>query len=128
MNNSIIIRNIIWKFFEIGGRKGIQFVIQIILARLLLPTDYGIVALVVVFITIANVFVNGGLSASVIQKKDVDELDYSSIFFTSLLVAAITYLLLYFSAPWIASFYANTNLISVIRILALTLFPGASVQ
>ncbi|MBJ2356837.1 lipopolysaccharide biosynthesis protein [Sphaerochaeta sp. S2] len=125
MNNSIIIRNIIWKFFEIGGRKGIQFVIQIILARLLLPTDYGIVALVVVFITIANVFVNGGLSASVIQKKDVDELDYSSIFFTSLLVAAITYLLLYFSAPWIASFYANTNLISVIRILALTLFPGA---
>ena len=76
-NNSII-GGLLWKLLERFGTQGLQFIIQIILARLLFPSDYGILALVVIFITIANVFVQSGLSTSLIQKKVVDQVDYSS--------------------------------------------------
>lgn len=125
MNRKNIISNIMWKFLQIGGRKAIQFVIQILLARLLLPADYGIVSLVVIFITLANVFVDSGLSTSVIQKKDVDQLDYSSIFYVNIVIALSLYIILFITAPWIASFYENESLINIIRILSLSLFPGA---
>jgi O-antigen/teichoic acid export membrane protein len=114
-----------WKFLERGGVQGLQFVISIILARLLLPEDYGILALVVIFITIANVFIQSGLNTALIQKKTVDQVDYSSVFFLSLGIATSLYVLLYFVAPFIARFYDNQSLVSVLRVLALTLFPGA---
>lgn len=120
-----ILDGIFWKFLERGGSQGIQFVIQIFLARLLLPSDYGILALVVIFISIANVFVQSGLGSSLVQKKVVDEVDFSSVFFISLGIAGLLYLVLYFSAPVIAGFYENNILTPVLRVLALTLFPGA---
>lgn len=122
--DSVII-NLIWKFLERGGSQGLQFIIQIFLARLLLPSDYGILALVVIFITIANVFIQSGLGTSLIQKKVVDEVDLSSVFYISLGIAVVLYLVLYLFAPAIASFYDNSTLIPVLRVLALTLFPGA---
>lgn len=120
-----IIFGFIWKLLERGGVQGLQFIIQIILARLLLPSDYGILALVVIFITIANVFIQSGLNTSLIQKKVVDQIDYSSVFYLSLGIATFLYVLLYFAAPFIARFYDNQSLVSVLRVLALTLFPGA---
>ena len=123
-NNSIII-NLIWKLIERFGTQGLQFIIQIILARLLLPSDYGILALVVIFITITNVFIQSGLNTSLIQKKVVDQVDYSSVFYLSLGIAALLYFLLYFAAPFIARFYDNQSFVPALRILALTLFPGA---
>ena len=75
-----VISSLIWKFLEKSGTQGIQFILQIILARLLLPEDYGVVAIVTVFITIANVFVQSGFNTALIQKKTVDDTDYSSVF------------------------------------------------
>ena len=120
-----VLKNLMWKFLERGGVQGLQFVISIILARLLLPEDYGILALVVIFITIANVFIQSGLNTALIQKKTVDQVDYSSVFYLSLGIASLLYVLLYFAAPFIAQFYNNQSLVSVLRVLALTLFPGA---
>ena len=121
----IVISSLIWKLLERGGTQGIQFIIQIILARLLFPSDYGIIALVVIFISIASVFVQSGLSTSLIQKKVVDQIDYSSVLYVSLGIAGILYIVLFFSAPLIARIYTNDGLTLILRVLALLLFPGA---
>lgn len=123
-NQINVLSNLAWKLLERFGVQGLQFVIQIILARLLFPSDYGLLALVVIFITIASVFVQSGLNTSLIQKKVVDNVDYSSVFYLSLGVASVLYIVLFLFAPSIASFYDNLDLIPVLRVLALTLFPG----
>jgi O-antigen/teichoic acid export membrane protein len=120
-----ILTGMFWKFLEKGGTQGVQVVIQIILARLLLPSDYGVLALVIVFIEIASVFVQSGLGTSLIQKKVIDSIDLSSVFYLSLGIAGFVYMLLYFSAPFIASFYEKPMLTNILRVLSLTLFPGA---
>jgi len=120
----VVISNFFWKLFERTASYGLQFIIQIILARLLSPSDFGVLALVLIFITLANVFVQSGLNTSLIQKKVVDNIDYSSVFYLSLGVASALYLVLFLFAPAIASFYDNLGLIPVLRVLALTLFPG----
>ncbi len=81
------------------GTQGIQFVVQIVLARLLLPEDFGVVAIVTVFISLANVFVHGGLNTALIQKKDADDADFSSVFYLSLFVAGIAYGIIYVISP-----------------------------
>lgn len=120
-----VISSLIWKFLERGGTQGVQFVIQIVLARLLAPDDYGILAILTAFIALSNVFIQSGFNTALIQKKDADEADFSSVFWLSLLVATALYAVLFFSAPAISSFYKNEALTSVLRVLALTLFFGA---
>lgn len=120
-----VLSNLFWRFLERGGTQGIQFIIQILLARLLVPNDYGTVSLITIFITIANVFVQSGFSTALIQKKDADEIDFSSVFHLSVFVASLIYVALFFSAPFIASFYGISELGAVLRVLALTLFFGA---
>lgn len=120
-----VLSSLIWKILERGGTQGIQFIIQIILARLLSPEDYGVIAIIMIFIALANVFVQSGFSVALIQKKDSDDTDFSSVFYLSLLVAGLMYFVLYFFAPIIADFYRNIELIKVLRVLSLTLFLGA---
>ncbi len=120
-----IIKSLVWKLMERGGVQGIQFIIQIILARLLTPEDYGSIAIIAIFITIANVFVQSGFNTALIQKKDTDELDYSSVFYLSMFVAFIIYIILFIAAPFIAEFYGIDNLTAVIRVISITLFFGA---
>ena len=120
-----VIFSLIWKFLERGGTQGIQFIIQIFLARLLSPNDYGVIALITVFIALANVFVQSGFNTALIQKQNADEKDFSSVFYISLLVAGILYILLFLSAPLIASFYEIKELVNIIRVLSTTLFLGA---
>jgi O-antigen/teichoic acid export membrane protein len=110
---------------ERGGTQGIQFVIQIVLARLLLPEDYGLIALVVILITIANVLVQSGLNTALIQKKNADETDFSSVFYLSLFIAGVTYIVLYLTAPFIADFYKESQLIIILRVLSIILFFNA---
>jgi teichuronic acid exporter len=119
------ISSLFWKLMERGGTQGIQFIVQIVLARLLLPEDYGIIALVVIFTSIAGVFVQSGLNTALIQKKDVDQADFSSVFYLSLFIAFLIYIILFFSAPFIATFYEQPQITSVFRILSITLFFGA---
>lgn len=120
-----LLSSLIWKFLERGGTQGIQFIIQIFLARLLSPDDYGIIALITVFIALANVFVQSGFNTALIQKQNVDEKDFSSVFYVSLLVAGVLYILLFLLAPLIAFFYEIKELVNIIRILSITLFFGA---
>ncbi|MFW6015999.1 MAG: lipopolysaccharide biosynthesis protein, partial [bacterium] len=125
VNKSKVLSSLFWKFMERGGTQGIQFIIQLVLARLLLPEDYGLVALVTIFITIARVFVQSGFNTALIQKKDADEVDFSSVLYLSIFVAGILYIILFFTAPFIAEFYRNPQLISILRVLSITLFFGA---
>lgn len=122
---SKVISSLFWKLMERGGTQGIQFIVQIVLARLLVPNDYGIIALIAIFITIANVFVQSGFNTALIQKKDANETDFSSVFYLSLFVASLLYLIIFFVAPLISEFYDTPQLISVLRVLSITLFFGA---
>lgn len=116
---------LIWKLLERFGVQGIQFVLQIILARLLDPEHYGVLSLMVIFTTLANVFIQNGFNTALIQNKDVTEEDYSSVFWVSLSIAAILYAVLFFAAPVIAAFYEMPDLVAPFRVLCLLLFPGA---
>lgn len=119
-----IITSLIWKLFERIGKKGITFVISIILARLLLPRDFGIVVLARVFIDIVITFIENGFSVALIQKKDADDLDFSSVFYFGLGIAAISYAVLWFAAPGIASFYKIPEIQGVLRVLSVIIFIG----
>ena len=121
---SNITTSIIWKLLERFGVQGIQFVLQIILARLLSPEHYGELSMMVIFITLANVFIQNGFNTALIQNKDITEEDYSSVFWVSLGIAAILYGIIFFAAPAIAVFYQMNNVVAPLRILALSLFPG----
>ena len=94
-----VISSLIWKFLERGGVQGVQFVLSIILARLVTPEDYGVIAILLVFIQIATVFIQSGFNTALIQKKDSDDLDFSSILYLSFFVAGILYVILFFTAP-----------------------------
>lgn len=119
-----VLSSLFWKLLERGGTQGVQFLVQIILARLLLPEDFGMIALVIIFIVIANVFVQSGLNTALIQKKEVKDIDFSSVFYISLIISIFLYIILFFSAPTIADFYNEPQLTAVLRVLAITLFIG----
>lgn len=124
-NNTGIINGFIWKLLERFGVSGVQFILQIILARLLDPEQYGVLAIMIIFTTLANVFIQQGFNTSLIQRKDVSEEDYSSVFWVSLAIASILYAVIFICAPMIGSFYQMPSIVTPLRILALMLFPGA---
>lgn len=114
-----VLTNFLWRFAERVGAQGVKLIVEIILARLLLPEDYGLIALITVFITILNVFVDSGLGNALIQKKDADDLDFSTVFWFNIVWCIVLYLLLFLTAPLIASFYNKLELIPVIRVLGI---------
>lgn len=123
--NSNILNGLLWKLFERFGVLGVQFVLQIVLARLLDPEHYGVLSLMTIFTSLANVFIQQGLNTALVQNKDVKEEDYSSVFIVTFTIASVLYILLFAVAPWIEKYYEMTNLIAPFRVLALMLFPGA---
>lgn len=125
VSKSKVISSLAWKFFERMGSQAITFVLSVILARILTPEEYGTVALITVFVSIATVFVQGGFNTALIQSNKAKQEDYSSILFFSLIIAALLYLVMFFSASLIARFYNMPILIGVTRVLSLILFPGA---
>lgn len=121
MNNKSVFSNFIWRFAERCGAQLVTFIVSIVLARILMPEDYGTVALVTVFTTILQVFVDSGLSTALIQKKDADDLDFSSVFYFNFAVCIILYLIMFFAAPFIASFYGMPELVLIVRVISLTI-------
>lgn len=122
-----VLKNMYWKFGERITAQVVTFFVSIILARILSPSDYGNVAVVTVFITIANVFVSNGLGSALIQKKNADALDFSSSFYFNIFFSLILYLGLYCIAPLIADFFGKSfnNLTSIIRVLGIRIvFSG----
>ncbi len=115
------ISNFIWRFAERCGAQLVSFIVSIVLARILAPEDYGTIALVTVFTAILQVFVDSGLGTALIQKKDADDLDFSSVFYFNFIVCLILYSGMFFVAPYIANFYGDSALTSVIRVLSLTI-------
>ena len=110
-----------WRFAERSGAQVVSFIVSIVLARILLPEDYGTIALVTVFTSILQVFVDSGLGTALIQKKDADDLDFSSVFYFNFVVCLILYAGMFIASPYIALFYNDITLTSVIRVLSLTI-------
>lgn len=104
-----------------------DFSFGIILARLLLPNDFGVIAILTVFVSFLGVFVNSGFSQALIREKDVSNLDYSTVFYFNLIVAVLVFIISYISAPYIAIFYANEKISLYLRILSISLFIDAFV-
>lgn len=120
-----VISSLKWKFFERISSQIVTFFITLILARILTPGDYGVIAILTVFINIATVFVQGGFNTALIQGEEITDKDYSSVLYFSLIVAGVIYVVLFLTAPFIAQFYSQKILISMTRVLALILFLGA---
>lgn len=118
--NSVVI-NFIWRFAERCGAQLVTFIVSIVLARILSPEDYGQIALITVFTTIMQVFVDSGLGLALIQKKDADDLDFSSVFYFNFVVCLVLYAVMFVAAPFIASFYKDTTLTPIIRVISLTI-------
>lgn len=119
-----------YKFAERVGAQGINFIVQIILARLLMPEEYGIIALVTVFITVCDVFVTYGFGNSLIVNKNSDSLDFSTCFYFGTILSIILYTSVFLTAPLMAQVYENYNsnlLVKLIRVMALRI-PLASVN
>ena len=120
-----IISSLLYKFLERIGYQGVSFIIGIILARVLGPEVYGTIAILLVFITFAQVFVQSGLNYALIQKKEVNEESFSTVFYISMIVVVILYLVLFFTSPFIAKLYKDESLCLFLRVLSLVLFPAA---
>lgn len=125
---SKVAKGLFWKLLENGGAQAVQFVVAILLARLLTPAEYGVVGIIMIFITIANVFVQSGFSTALVQKKHADALDFSSVCYFELVLSLVLYAILYLAAPRIAAFYEIAELKEIVRVLAIVLFPGAVIS
>lgn len=110
-----------WSFSDLVVNQGIQFIIQIFLARLLLPKDFGIIGMITVFIAISNSVVDSGFSNALIREKETSQEDYSTVFYFNLFMSIIMYGVLFLSAPYIGAFFKEPQLLSILRVLSLTL-------
>lgn len=119
-NRSSVFTNLIWRFAERCGAQLVAFIVSVILARILAPEAYGTIALITVFTTILQVFVDSGLGNALIQKKDADNVDFSTVFYTNIIFCLILYGGIFAGAPLIAEFYHDPTLIPLIRVLSLT--------
>mgnify|MGYP003290048027 CR=1 FL=1 len=115
------VNGFVWRFLEKWGAQAIVFVVSIILARKLEPEAFGTVALATVFISILGVFVDSGLGNALVQKKNADDLDFSSMFYFNVGMCLFLYAIMFFAAPLIARFYGNGELTALIRVASLSL-------
>lgn len=113
------ITGIVWNFLEQLFRVGIQTITTIILAWFLLPEDFGLMAMITVFFAISSSLVDSGFSQALIRKKEISQIDYSTVFYTNLALGFFIYLLLFASAPLIASFYNEPRLTVLVRVVGL---------
>lgn len=120
MNNNVV-KNFLWRFFERCGAQFVTLIVSIVLARILTPSDFGTVSLIMVFTTILQVFVDSGLGTALIQKKDADDLDFSSVFYFNFAICLILYIGMFIASPFIAKFYKDISLTPIIRVISLTI-------
>ena len=116
---------VFWSGVDKFAYYAIQFVVNIIMARLLSPNDYGVVGIMMVFISFSSIFVDGGFMTALIQKQNRDELDFNTVFITNLTTSLFLYALLFIIAPYIASFYNQNSICSLLRVLSLQLVISA---
>ena len=119
------VKGVAWSFVGNSANRIIQFVISLILARLLTPADYGLIGMIGVFMGLANTFIDSGFSSALIQYKDRSNVDYCTVFYVNFGMSLLMYGLLAVSAPWIADFYNEPRLVAIIRVYCLTLIIGS---
>ena len=124
MGESSIIAGFAWKFAERGLSQLINFILSLVLARLIEPAAYGALALATVFVSILNVFVDSGLGTALVQQKDADDLDFSSVFYFNLTMCLLLYAAAYFGAPLVSRFYENSEMTPIVRAIALIIPAG----
>lgn len=120
-----VTRGLFWSLGEKILANGVSFFVSLVLARLILPEEYGLIALITIFINISNVFVESGFGNALIQKRDADDKDFHTVFIFEIFVAVILYLMLFFTAPIIAQFYGQNKLISILRVYGLIIILGS---
>lgn len=119
------IRGIIWKAVDSFAVQGIQLIIGIVLARILMPSDYGLLGMLAIFLALSQTFVDSGMGSGLIQRKDCSSQDFSTVFVFNFGVSAFFYLLLYVSAPYIANFYNVPELIPITRVIGINIIINA---
>lgn len=115
------ISGLLWNFSDLIANQGIQFIIQVILARLLAPIDFGVIGMITVFIAISQSFIDSGFTNALIREKETSQDDYSTVFYFNLFMAVVMYLLLFFTAGAISDFFKEPQLVAILRVLALVL-------
>jgi teichuronic acid exporter len=115
------VSGMMWSFAENFANQGTNFIIGIVLARLLVPRDFGLIGMIAIFIAISQSFIDSGFSQALIRKKDCTQADYSTVFYFNLLVGIAFYLLLFFSAGAISVFFREPQLKLLVRILGINL-------
>lgn len=108
-----------WSFGDLVGNQGIQFLIQIILARMLLPEHFGLIGMILVFIALSNSLVDSGFTQALIRERNASQVDYSTVFYFNLLISMMIYGILYVTAPVISSFFGEPQLVSLVRVLSI---------
>ena len=119
MNRTTI--SLFWQFIDRFSVQGIQFLIGIVLSRLLSPNDYGIIGIIMVFFTFCDIFVDSGFGKGLIQKTDRTDIDSSTVFFFNIVVSLCCMTILWVTAPFIADFYENQNLVLLLNALSVVL-------
>jgi O-antigen/teichoic acid export membrane protein len=119
------IKGVFWSFLERFGTQFILLISQIVLARLLKPSDFGIIGILIVFVTISQVFVDSGFGNALIQKKGVNSIDYSTVFYCNIGISILLYVLLFVSSPIIADFYSQPELKWLLRLVSLVLVSNS---
>ena len=119
------IKGVMWSAIERFSVQGLQFVLSIIIARLIAPSEYGLIAMLGIFLVVAQLFVNSGFANALIQKKERSDTDFSTVFYFNAVIAVLVYILLYCSAPLIAEFYEEPLLRIVTRWVGLNIIFSA---
>lgn len=115
------IKGVFWSGIEKVGVKTISFIVSIIIARILTPSDYGIIGMILIFIAIANIFIDSGMSQALVQKKNRTDADLSTAFYFNMAIAFVCYIVLFFTAPLISRFYNVDILTPILRVLGLNI-------
>lgn len=119
------VSGVLWSFAGQFSVQGIQFLVSIVLARLLSPDDYGMIGMLAIFLAISQVFIDGGFSSALIQRKECDDTTYSTVFYINVGISIICYGILFVAAPFIADFYGQPILKDIARVSSLSLIIGA---
>lgn len=120
-NGKKIVSGMLWRFGEKIAAQSVSLIVSIVLARMLMPEDYGIVAIVNIFIAIAEIFVTSGLGTALIQKKDATQTDFSTLFWCNIVLSMVLYAIVFVASPLIAYFYDMPQLTPVLRVFAIRL-------
>lgn len=122
---SIAAKGIFWSAVDKFAVQIGQFVVSVVLARILIPEDFGLIGMLAIFMALSQTFIESGLGIGLIQRQDRTDIDFSTVFVFNLLVSGFFYLLLFFSAPYISLFFNQPQLTDLVRVLSLTLFLNA---